>query len=296
MNTSNQWETMNWTGMLRTMIFTLILAAGGMAIGACPSADLTGDCFVDFEDFAIMAGQWLTGVPDIVWVSINEPLPNPPPNFVGEMSKYETTNVQYCQYLNAANAAGLITVYTDNMVYATSDTSHTQPYFSTEAASSNSQITYSGSTFSVRSRDGYSMANHPVVMVSWYGATAFCNYYGYRLPTEWEWQAVADFNGSYIYGCGESIDPSKANYGTNNPLGLTDYPYTSPVGYYPAYGYGMCDMAGNVWEWTSTVNGSDRVIRSGSWSSIDRSHCSVSYRINITPEAMYGELCFRACR
>jgi len=230
----------------------------------------------------------------MVWVSINDPgVPAHEP-FIGQMSKYETTNAQYCEFLNAALASSELTVY-NNVVYATSDTSHSQPYFETEASSFCSQITYSGSTFSVCSRDGYSMANHPVVSVSWYGATAFCNYYGYRLPTEWEWQAVADFNGIYTYGCGTSIDPSKANYWPNNPLGLTSYPYTSPVGHYPAYGYGMCDMAGNVWEWTSMVSGSSRVFRGGSWNYAD-SICAVSYRGSINPYYACCDVGFRVCR
>ena len=267
------------------LVAVLFISCFGLTcFAACPSADLTGDCVVDFKDFAKMAEQWLTeGIPAdpeaLVWVSINEP------NFTGQMSKYETTNAQYCQYLNAAKGANQITVY-NNVVYATSDTSHSQPYFNTYASSSYSQITYSGGTFSVCSRDGYSMADHPVVMVSWYGATAFCNYYGYRLPTEWEWQAVADYNTVplYTYGCGMSIDSSKANYNGNNPLGLTSWPYTTPVGYYPAYGYGMCDMAGNVWEWTSSCyysdcSGGSRVFRGGSWLNSD-SFCTVSGRFD----------------
>jgi hypothetical protein len=271
---------------------------------ACPSADVTGDCRVDFNDFAKMAEQWLTGgtptpiLNGMTWVSINDPGVSGHEGFTGEMSKYETTNDQYCQFLNAALASNLITVYTNNIVYATSDTNYSQPYFRTEAGSSYSQITYAGGTFSVRSRDGYSMANHPVVMVSWYGATAFCNYYGYRLPTEWEWQAVADFNGSYTYGCGTSIDSSKANCwsdGFANPLGLTDYPYTSPVGYYPAYGYGMCDMAGNVdeWTWTSSIQS---ILRGGSWGTYDYG-CAVSSRYGDPVFFMEGVgIGFRVCR
>ena len=163
----------------------------------------------------------------------------------------------------------------------------------------NSQITYSGGVFSVRSRDGYSMANHPVVVVSWYGAMAFCNYYGYRLPTEWEWQAVADYNGSYTYGCGTTIDPSKANYWPNNPLGLTSYPYTSPVGYYPAYGYGLCDMAGNVWEWTSSLYDprySYRVLRGGGWDYYVND-CTVANRYySVYPFSTLNTIGFRVCR
>ena len=216
--------------------------------------------------------------------------------FTGYMSKYETTNAQYCQFLNSALDDGLITVY-DDRVYATSDTSHSEVYFDTYAASSYSQITYSGGVFSVRSRDGYDMSNHPVVKVSWYGATAFCNYYGCRLPTEWEWQAVADYDGSYIYGCGTTLNQTKANYDDDNPIGLPSYPFTSPVGYYPAYGYGMCHMAGNVWEWTSSCYFSDcsngyRVIRGGGWLS-GPGGCRVAERTRVSPSIRNYDWGFR---
>ena len=231
------------------------------------------------------------GPTGMVWVYINDPgVGFGTEGFNGYMSKYETTNSQYCQYLNAAKAANQITVY-NNIVYATSDTSHTQPYFI------NSQITYSGSTFSVCSRDGYSMTNHPVAYISWYGAMAFCNYYGYRLPTEWEWQAVADYDGSYAYGCGTTISQSMANYQFANPLGLMDRPWTTPVGYYPAYGYGMCDMAGNVWELTSSLwypGGSYLIFRGGSW--YTSQSCSVSEWYFIPQDGMYFDIGFRACR
>jgi formylglycine-generating enzyme required for sulfatase activity len=299
----------------KKILLATVLAISWLGLScfaACPTMDRTGDCRVDFRDFAEIAnqwlgidfadfslftGQWLTeGVPAepnvMAWVSISEP------NFTGQMSKYETTNAQYCGFLNDALATGDITVYTDNVVYAMSDTNHLQPYFVTESGNSESQITYSGGTFSVRVRDSNSMADHPVVMVSWYGATAFCSYYGYRLPTEWEWQAVADYDGSYTYGCGTSIDQNKANYSRANPLNLTSQPFTSPVGYYPAYGYEMCDMAGNVWEWTSTVlypQYEHCVIRGNGWIN-GSDDCMVSKRINLSPYIGANSLGFRVCR
>ena len=145
------------------------------------------------------------------------------------------------------------------------------------------------------------MSNHPAVQVSWYGATAFCNYYGFRLPTEWEWQAVADHYGEFTYGCGTTIDFSKANYydsGFANPLGLSSYPYTSPVDHYSSYGYGMNDMAGNVWEWTSSLYDpqySSRVIRGGSWAYYPDG-CTVSYRGSFYPNDPHDFLGFRVCR
>ena len=267
--------------------------------------DHSGTC--DFNDVEIFALEWLEEVTtDMVWVYIDDPGVSGHEGFTGEMSKYETTNAQYCEFLNAAKSDGLITVYS-NDVYSVSDTGHNEIYFELYPGSSSySQITYSGGVFSVRSRDGYDMSNHPVVMVNWYGATAFCNYYGYRLPTEWEWQAVADYNGSYTYGCGTTIDFSKANYfvldsGYANPLNLSSSPYTSPVDHYSSYGYGMNDMAGNVWEWTSSCYYADcdpgyRVLRGGSWSGSDY-QCSVSTRRYGNPYGTdYYLGGFRVCR
>ncbi|MCK5269595.1 MAG: SUMF1/EgtB/PvdO family nonheme iron enzyme, partial [Sedimentisphaerales bacterium] len=144
---------------------------------------------------------------EIEWVFIDDdPGVSGHEGFNGDMSKYETTNAQYCEFLNAALDSGDVVVDGDLVKGAVGSNPGAdfvgEIYFDTYAADLDSQITYSGGAFSVRSRDGYDMSNHPVVEVSWYGATAFCNYYGYRLPTEWEWQAVADYDGSYTYGCG----------------------------------------------------------------------------------------------
>ena len=267
----------------------------------CYRADIDHSTEVDQLDLAIMASEWLNGTPlPMAWVTINDPGVPGHEGFNGEMSKYETTNAQYCEYLNSAISEGLITVY-DDLVYATSDASHSQVFFDTFDADGSSQITYDGSTFSVRSRYGYRMNNHPVVEVSWYGAAAFCDYYGYRLPTEWEWQAVADYDGSYTYGCGTTISSSMANYNENNPLNLGEYPYTTPVNYYETdgrpgpFGYGVCDMAGNVWEWTSTVDGSNRVYRGGSFRHSE-SNCTVSITFSGSPGETSSGIGFRACR
>jgi len=290
----------------------LFVFIGNTALADCPSADLTGDCFVDYEDFGLMYGQWLNGYDsndltemasqwltegtfDIVWVDVNDPGVPGHETFNGQMSKYETTNAQYCQFLNAALYSNDIYVSNDK-VYGNSGPYNGWIYFDTYAASSYSQITYSGGTFSTRSRDGYSMANHPVVMVSWYGAMAFCDYYGYRLPTEWEWQAVADYDSSYTYGCGTTIDYTKANYDIYDPLGLTGIPCTSPVNYYSSFGYGINDMAGNAAEWTSTVSGTFRVVRGGSWVH-DDVYCTVSYRsVSRYPYVTNSTIGFRVCR
>lgn len=270
-----------------------------------PAMDFTGDCRVDLADFTMFVEQWLTeGVPehDIVWVSINDPGVSGHEGFNGEMSKYETTNAQFAQYLNAAKASDDITIF-GIYVRGASGSNAGQDFvgqyyynlagegFDYNGATNGgvARINWTGSSFTVDS----GFENHPVTHVSWYGATAFACYYGWRLPTEWEWQAVADYNGTYKYGCGTTITNSIANY-TNSihPHG------TTPVGQFGMYGYGMADMAGNVWEWTSslwTTGDFNRIIRGGTWGGGDHS-CTVSNRFGYSPIIMGYYYGFRVCR
>ena len=254
----------------------VIAVSGDFCFAACPSTDVTGDCRVDFEDFAVMVSEWLTeGIPEpqgMVWVRINDPGVPGHEGFHGYVSKYETTNAQYCEYLNAALASGDIIVDGSDVKGANGSNSGADfvgegyynlagPGHSYNGATNGraARINWTGSSFTVDS----GFENHPVTYVNWYAATAFCNYYGWRLPTEWEWEAVADFKGSYTYGCGTDINNGIANYhNSTHPHGTTE------VGAFGAYGYGMCDMAGNVYEWMENwYDGTEgaRCLRGGSW-------------------------------
>lgn len=255
--------------------------------------------------FAVLFCLSSTKAMDMEWVYISDPGVTGHEGFTGYMSKYETTNAQYCEFLNAAKASGDIEVDTINNIVLGANGSNTgedfvgQLYYDFAGPGDtydgainggSARINWTGSTFTVDS----GFENHPVTYVNWYGATAFCNYYGYRLPTEWEWQAVADYDGSYTYGCGMTIDTSIANIlGSNHPDG------TTIVGTFGAYGYGICDMAGNLYEWTSSCyyadcSGGRRVGRSGAWAD-DVQYCAVSSRYYGDPNHLSHAIGFRVC-
>jgi formylglycine-generating enzyme required for sulfatase activity len=245
--------------------------------------DLDRNGFVDDNDLGIFVGEWLwqeSISPDMVFIPGGEFLMG---DHFGEgylnelpvhavyidsfyMSRYEITNQQYCEYLNAANAVGLIKV-DGGVVYASGDAGNGEPYFSTSSApiglpgmGEYSQIDCNDSSFSVRTKNGRDMSNDPAVCVSLYGAAAYCNWrsqqqgkeicydvngpnwpcdfskHGYRLPTEAEWEYAArggEHSPYRRFPWGDTISHGQANY-CADPCA---YPYdVNPTeGYHPDY-------------------------------------------------------------
>jgi formylglycine-generating enzyme required for sulfatase activity len=146
--------------------------------------------------------------------------------------------------------------------------------------------------------------SRPVVGVSWWEAKVFCVWAGFRLATEAEWERAARGTAGRKYPWGNApIDEQRANYG-----GGPGHP--TPVGIYPLGNTpeGICDLAGNVWEWCEDgfaeytaeaasnprgdAGGSFRVVRGGGWRFV-AGYCRAACRRRGDPSDRGGDLGFR---
>lgn len=132
--------------------------------------------------------------------------------------------------------------------------------------------------------------NHPVENVTWDDANLFCKRSGQRLPTEWEWEKAAKAGTATHYHWGDAMDQSFAwHKGNSNKQ-------THPVGSKKPNGFGLYDMAGNVWEWTvSDHEAGGKVMRGGSWRNSQTSLRSAQ-RIMSLPLFKYHYVGFRCAQ
>jgi formylglycine-generating enzyme len=162
-------------------------------------------------------------------------------------------------------------------------------------------------------------ANHPVVLVRYDDAVAYCAWSSeatrriVRLPTEAEWEKAARGGAEgQRYPWGDEFDPARCSYLSD--ASAKRQRGTRPTGTYPPNAYGICDMIGNVWEWVSDwydagyygqeqqrdpggpPTGTLRVVRGGSWVTDDIAMLRLSYRHKVPPDTYAYSVGFRiAC-
>ena len=269
---------------MKKIIFSLLRI--GLLATACAPAPNVGaindlpyvDTGVDTEAWAtVPAGDFPSGQQDHL-------------TYVDEFQIMITdvTVEQYANYLNDAIASGDVTVG-DFVVKAAEEVSFVvegaggyyegDPFDAYKheeeieagdklfaAMEEGLRMTYDGSAFAAM--DAY--VNHPMTMVTWWGANAYCEYYDTRLPLDLEWEKAArgteidDAGHGRPFAWGDEIHGNFANYYSSADLFEKMYGKlgnTTPVGFYNGQTYegyethdavspyGLYDMGGNVWQW-----------------------------------------------
>ncbi|GAB4421701.1 MAG: hypothetical protein Kow002_10760 [Anaerolineales bacterium] len=297
--------------MMKRILPGLILLT--VLLASCGSVDLNAPMPI-FE----------TGIDPDSWAQI------PAGEFhFGQFPKMETTaayeimvtpvtTTQYASFLNEALADGYVKIDGDQIVgFYPGDVYNGGKHEEKIEAGDwifiplndpSQRVKFDGTTFSVQS--GYE--NHPMTMVSWFGAWGYCQYYDYRLPTEAEWEKAARGTDERPFPWGDEIHRENANfYASRDPFeDMRSYgSRTSPVGFYNGkkYGdyqtldsaspYGLYDVAGNVWQWTANIYPEQhyRYMRGGSKDTYEMD-LRVWVRNNATPTYVSPGVGFRCVR
>ena len=203
------------------------------------------------------------------------------------LSENQITNEQYCRFLNAnkigSNGQANVTGYGNRELMSMYGNNY-------------SLLRYTNGAWSPYLSDSH---NWPVEGVTWFGAKAYCDWAGGRLPTEAEWEYACRAGTTTAFNTGNELTKSQANFGNARP---------APVGYFPPNAWGLYDMHGNVWEWCNdwwteftssavtnpqgSTTGSQRIMRGGSSGSLATS-CRSANRESNYPSWSYEGIGFR---
>jgi hypothetical protein len=178
-----------------------------------------------------------------------------------KMAKHETTNEAFCQFLNAKKP----------------DTKQLEEWITLKEA------------LIVMTTEGYKaksgFENHPVFFVSWFGAKAYCEWAGGRLPTEQEWEYAAHSGKkqeTFIYSGSDDVT-QVAQCNMNSGVAVMKKMPNS---------LGLYDMSGNVREWCDGLKNEKYATKGGSWWD-DPTMCQVNYPWKVDPKTKDNKTGFR---
>jgi len=242
-----------------------LVLAGGCAGPTLPVSTVHVDTGVDPEAWVrIPAGPFVLG-------QFNDPGMI---ETAYEIMVTPVTVAQYARYLNDALAAGTVKIegnqvvgpYEGDVFHGHKHEERIDPgdYVHIPLDAPELRLVRNGDAFAAEPP----YENHPMTMVSWFGARAYCEATGGRLPAQVEWEKAARGEDDRPFPWGDTLTRNIANYYNSSDIFEKAFGKggdTTPVGFYNgrsyegyatldnASPYGVYDMAGNVWQWTADI-------------------------------------------
>jgi iron(II)-dependent oxidoreductase len=203
-------------------------------------------------------------------------------------SKIEDTNIP--DYINKFNSENMVEINAGDFVYGHPD-SEKKVYLDTfyidvyEVSNKHYKKFNSNHTYLKENAD------KPVIGITYYEALAYAKWRGCRLPTEQEWEKAArGFQGN-VYPWGNQFDSEYCNTLENHNFDFVDVK-SFEKGRSP---FGIYNMSGNVWEWTSTKNADKYIIKGGSCLN-DKTYAKTYSKMFLKPETKNSAVGFRCVR
>ncbi|XP_053890458.1 formylglycine-generating enzyme isoform X1 [Malaclemys terrapin pileata] len=239
------------------------------------------------------------------------------------MDRYEVSNVEFEKFVNATGYVTEAEKFGDSFVFEGMLSEQVKTEIQQAVAAAPWWMPVKGANWRQPEGPDSSISkrmDHPVLHVSWNDAVAYCTWAGKRLPTEAEWEySCRGGLENRLFPWGNKLQPKGQHYANiwqgEFPISNTGedgYKGTAPVTAFPPNGYGLYNIVGNAWEWTSDwwavhhsagetrnpkgpSSGTDRVKKGGSYM-CHKSYCyryRCAARSQNTPDSSASNLGFR---